>query len=108
MRADMLKYGGEIIVRTLIEIFEGVCEVEDIPSDWKTWPTVKLPNKGDLSVCNNWRGVTLLSVTSNVFSRIILDRMSAAIDTLMSKEQAGFRKGRYCEYHIFTLRQIME
>ena len=44
--ADMLKAGGEIIVRTLIEIFEGTWEKEEISSDWKTGLIVKLPKKG--------------------------------------------------------------
>ena len=79
-----------------------------MPSDWKTGLVVKLPKKLDISMCNNWRGITLLYVTSNVFSRVILDRISAAIDPLMCKQQAGFQKGRYCVNHIFTLRQIME
>jgi hypothetical protein len=39
----MLKAGGEIIVRTLIEIFEGILEKEEIQSDWKTGLIVKLP-----------------------------------------------------------------
>ena len=71
---------------------------------------VKLPKKEDLCMCNNWRGITLLSVTSKVFSRVILDRISVAIDPLMRKEQAGFRKERSCGDHNikFTLRQIME
>ena len=59
-------------------------------------------------MCNNWRGITLISVTSKVFSKVILDRISAAIDPLTAKEQAGFRKGRSCGGHIFTMQQIME
>ena len=34
--------------------------------------------------------------------------MSAAIDPLMRKEEAGFQKRRSCGGHIFTLRQTME
>ena len=105
--AVMLNAGREIIVRTMIEIFEGIWEIEKISGDWMTGLIIKLPNKGDLSMCNNWRGITLLSVTRKVFSRVILDRISAAIDPLMRKEQAVFRKGRYCGEHICTLRQIM-
>ena len=60
----MLKAGGEIIVRTLIEVFDDIYEEEEIPSDWKTGLIVKLPKKGDLSMCNNWRGIPLLSVNS--------------------------------------------
>ena len=90
--ANTLKAGGEIIVRTLIEIFEGIWEKEEIPSDWKTGLIVKLTKKGDRSMCNKWSGINLLYVTSKVFSRVILDRISAAIDPLMREEQAGFRK----------------
>ena len=68
----------------------------------------KLPNKGNLRFCKNWRGVTLLSVTSKVFSRVILNRISTALDPMLRKEQAGFRKGRSCGEHIFTTRQILE
>ena len=83
----MLKAGGELIVRTLIEIFEGIREEEEeIPSDWKIGLIVKLSKNGNLSMCNNWRRITLLSVTSNVFSRIIPNRISVAIDPLMRKE----------------------
>ena len=50
----------------------------------------------------------LLPVTSKVLSRIILDRLNDAVELLLRKEQAGFRKGRSCADHIFTLRQILE
>ncbi|KAI0231053.1 hypothetical protein LSAT2_018566 [Lamellibrachia satsuma] len=52
--------------------------------------------------------ITLLSITSKVFSRVIFDRISEALDPLLRKEQAGFRKGKSCGDHIFTLRQILE
>ena len=39
---------------------------------------------------------------------MILNRISRALDPMLRKEQAGFRKGRSCEEHIFTLRQILE
>ena len=43
VRKDTLMAGEEIIVRTLIEIFEGILEKEEIQSDWKTGLIVKLP-----------------------------------------------------------------
>ena len=45
MSADMLTAGGEIIVRTLTVICEGIWEEEEIPSNWKTGVIVKLPKK---------------------------------------------------------------
>lgn len=61
-----------------------------------------------LSNCNNWRGITLLSIPSKILAKIIIQRISDAIDKQLRKEQAGFRKGRGCVDHIFTLRNIIE
>ena len=49
------------------------------------------PKKGDLSYCKNWRGIMLLNVASNVFSRVILERIKTALDEKLREEQAGFR-----------------
>ena len=42
------------------------CEQEQIPEDWHRGLIVKLPKKGDLTECNNWRGITLQSWTKVV------------------------------------------
>ena len=49
--AEMLKAGGDVITETLIEIFKEIWEEEEIPVDWKTGLIVKLPKKGNLSLC---------------------------------------------------------
>ena len=63
--------------------------------------------KGDTTNCKNWRGITLLVTASKVLSKIILDRMKAALDSLRD-EQAGFRRERSCTDQIATLRIIIE
>ena len=35
-------------------------------------------------------------------------RITQAVDDLLRNEQSGFRKGRGCTHHIFTLRNILE
>ena len=60
------------------------------------------------SDCSNWRGVTLLPITSKVFSKIIHTRLVETLDEHIRREQAGFRRGCSCSDHIFTLRQILE
>ena len=82
--------------------------VEDSPQDWKLGLLVKLPKKGDLSLCTNWRGIMLLTISSKVLCRIILERMKDALDSRLQDEQAGFRKEQsYCD-QIATLRIIVE
>ena len=106
--AEMLKGGGMEICNVLCQIFSNIWENEEALEEWKSGLIVKLPNRGDLTTCDNWRGVTLLSRTRKVFSRILLDRFSTTVEDISRNEQAGFRKGRSCIDHIFVLRQILE
>ena len=69
---------------------------------------IKIPKKGSLSDCNNWRGITLLSVPSKIFCKVILQRITQAVDDLLRNKQSGFRKGRGCTENIFTPRNILE
>jgi len=41
----------------LYEMFGKIWEVNEIPDDWKEGYLIKLPKKGDLKECKNWRGV---------------------------------------------------
>ena len=104
----MLKAEENVTPKFLYKIFQDIWETEDIPQSWKKGLIVKLPQKGDLRDCNNWGGITLLSTTSKVFTRIILKRIKEAIDEVLRQEQVGFRKGKSCIDHIFVLRQILE
>ena len=40
-----------------------IWEQEEIPTEWKEGYLVKLPKKGDMQDCNNYKGIMLLSVT---------------------------------------------
>ena len=59
-------------------------------------------------MCDNWRVITLLSIPSKVFSKVILSRIEDDIDRKLIEEQAGFRTGRGCIDQIFTLRNTKE
>ena len=106
--AEMLKAEDQATPEALRQILQEIWATGNIPQVWKSGTIVKIPKKGDLSNCGNWRGITLLSLTSKIFTRIILQRLSTAVDETLRQEQAGFRKGRSCIDHIFTLRQILE
>ena len=85
-----------------------IWEQEQLPEDWKRGHLVKLPKKGDLSLCTNWRGIMLLSIPGKVLSRILLERVKNALDKKFRDEQAGFRQDRSCTDHIATMRIIIE
>ena len=92
----------------LHHVFNKIWNKEVIPVDWQRVVIVKLPKKGNLEVCDNWRGVTLLSVPGKVLCRIIIDRIKEEIKNVLRKEQAVFRTGRSCIDPIFILRNIIE
>ena len=89
-------------------LFEKVWKDEQFPKGWKEGHLVKLPKKGDLSNCNNYRGITLLSIPGKIFNRVLLERMKDAVDKHLRDQQAGFRKNRSCADQIATLRIIIE
>ena len=81
---------------------------EQIPDEWKEGYLIKLPKKGDLGNCNNYRGIMLLSVLGKVLSRILLNRIKGKVDPDLRDQQAGFRKDRSCTDQISTLRIIIK
>ena len=106
--AEMLKADLDTSSKILTTFFRSVWDSNAIPEDWSKGLIVKLPKKGNIQFCDNWRGITLLSVPSKVFCRILLRRIDLAIDKKLREEQAGFRKGRGCIDQIFTIRNIIE
>ena len=105
---EALKQAEEINTEVLHMLFKDIWEKEDIPNDWREGYIVKIPKKGDLSQCSNYRGISLLSVPGKIFNRVILNRLKNAVDPKLRDNQAGFRRGRSCTDQIATLRIILE
>ena len=106
--AELLKSDPDTAAKQLLPILEQVRNTKILPDDWKRSILVKIPKKGDLTRCDNYRGISLLSIPGKVLSRILVDRISKGIDKILRKEQAGFRHGRGTSEHIFSLRNIIE
>jgi len=76
--AELLKHGGTNTIGTLTSLMNSCWKENCVPDDWRKGVTVKpvkLPKKDDMSDCNNWHGMTLLSVHSNVFCLIMLNQL---------------------------------
>ena len=108
LNAELFKADPELSARILQPLFTAVWEQERVPDDWTKGTIIKIHKKGPLSDCNNWRGVTLLSTPSKILAKIIIQRISSAVDQQLRHEQVGFRRGRGCADQIFTLRNIIE
>ena len=71
-------------------------------------PFVPIFKKGDKTCCANYRGISLLDISSKVFENIIIARIRPERELRSRENQAGFRPGRSCTDQIFTFRQILE
>ncbi len=64
------------------------------------------PFKNLLSV-KNWRPITLLNVDYKILSKLLAQRVSAVLPSLISYDQIGCMKGRYIGQHIRQLWDVM-
>ena len=65
-------------------------------------------NKGDRADCNNFRGISLLSLAGKIFARTILPRLQILADRILPESQCGFRVGRSIADMVFCVRQLQE
>ena len=108
MTAEILKDGGDTIVRELSNICKLVYKNCHAPSQWTSSVIVPLPKKGNRQLMSNYRGISLMSIAAKVYNRVLLNRIRAPIDALLRNNQAGFRTGRSCIQQIHILRRIMD
>ena len=108
LNTDLFKAEPEVAAQVLQPLFAAIWEEKKLPDDWTEDVIVKIPKKGALNNCNNWRGITLMSLPSKILAKLVIRRISEAVDQRLRQEQAIFRKGRGCTDQIFTLCNIIE
>ena len=66
-------------------------------------------SKGERSVCDYHRGITLFESVGKVLARVLLNRLQEEIfPVVLSESQCGFRSGRVCVDMIFSAHQVQE
>jgi len=108
LNAELFKIDPVLAVDTLHPVFYKIWKKAIMPNSWSEGNIITIPKSGDLTNCNNWRGITLLFIPSEVFCIVVISRITEAVDKKLRQEQAGLRKGRCCIDHIFVLKNILE
>jgi len=75
-----------------------------IPEELQTVLIYPIHKKGDKQLCDKYRGITLLNVTSKVLSKCILNRIKPWAENILGDYQAGFRQNRSTADQIFILK----
>ena len=107
--AEVIKCGKPALLEPLHELLCLGWQEGGVPQDMRDAQIVTLyKGKGDRSDCNNYRGISLLSIVGKVFARILLKRLQKLADRVYPESQCGFRAGRSTTDMIFSLRQLQE
>ncbi len=105
---ELVKAGGDVAVTALVDLLQQVWEEEHVPQDWIDSVLVPIPKKGDLSICDNWRGIALLDVVGKAVARVLQTRLQQVAEAVLPDSQCGFRCRRSCTDMIFSVRQLAE
>ena len=103
--AEVLKVDMDTTASEMEKLFREIWDAEEMLDEWKQGLIVKLPKKGDLTVCGNWRGLTLMSVLAKCLGRCLIRRIREDVDKLLRREQAGFRPRHGTEEQILIFTQ---
>jgi hypothetical protein len=81
---------------------------EELPQQWKKSIIVPIHKKGDMTDCNNYKGISLLSTAYKILSNILLARLTPYVSEVIGDHQCGFHCNRSTTDQIFYIQQILE
>ena len=67
---ELIKYGSKFMCEMLLTLFNLVWSSEYVPTYWRQGQIVSLFKKGDRDDPGNYRGITLLNVIGQLYSRV--------------------------------------
>ena len=85
-------------------LFQASLDQGVVPPDWKTANVVPLFKKGDKSKAENYRPISLTSITCKVLERVVFSNIMSHFDKfkVLDDAQHGFRKNRSCVSQLVT------
>lgn len=106
--SELVKHGINKLKDHIWRLVKLIWKNLKLPKEWNIGIIVPIHKKGDHTICDNYRGITLLSVTYKVLAYILYDRLSIYCEGIIGGYQSGFRKGKSTVDQIFLLRQALE
>ncbi len=107
---EVYKAGVAVLVDKLTQLFQSFWNQGSIPQELKDASIVHLyKRKGNRQVCDNHRGISLLSIAGKILAQVLLNRLTDHLEQgLLPETQCGFRKERGTVDMIFAVRQLQE
>ena len=108
LHGELLKYGGDALVVKMLSFIRKIWRDEKMPTEWEEAVVVTLHKKGERTLCDNYRGLSLLNVGYKVLTSIIYRRLFPYYEAAIGHYQAGFLPSKSTIDNIFIVRQLFE
>ena len=108
---EYIKTSITMLLPIYVQLFNIILETGIIPQRWLEGLIKPLyKKKGSKKDCNNYRGITILSCFSKLFTAVLNDRLQVYLESnkIIGLEQAAFRKGFSTLDHIFSIHCILD
>ena len=76
--SELLKNGGEATPTVLTVIYQKIWETKEWTKEWTQSLAIPLPKIGHIKQCKNYRTISLISHSSKIMFRVILNRLEEA------------------------------
>ena len=107
---ELLKNLDDQSLNVTVKILNKIFDSGEFPDEWATGIIVTIFKGGEKKDLNNYRGITLLSITGKLLVGMLNERLTKFVDrhNILCENQAGFRKGYRTTDHIFTLHSVVD
>eukprot|EP00973_Karenia_brevis_P048701 6757970-Karenia_brevis.AAC.1 len=105
---EMIKHGGETLRTMILQLFNDILDMRQVPSAWRETRLVVLFKKGDPKLASNYRPIAILPILYKLFSRMLCNRIQADIIHEQATDQAAYRKGYCTEDHLLSVALLLE
>jgi hypothetical protein len=107
--AELLRAGGELFHDRFFDLVGTCWERGEVPAAWRDAVMMPLPKaKGNLRLCDSWRGISLLSVPGKILAKIVATRLSALAESILHESACGFRPARGTTDCIAVVRALLD
>ena len=107
---EMLKHSRSSMLHCFCKLFNLIYEAGYYPSQWSESFIKPLFKSGSENVPLNYRGISISSCLSKLFSRILYNRLNTYVidNNIIVDNQIGFRKSFRPSDHVYTFKFIID
>ena len=106
---DLIKHCKTTLLHPLHEVLSQCLREGGVLQDMGDAKIITLyKNKGERSNCNNYRGISLLSIIGKVYAWVLLIHLQKLAEHIYLESQCGFQAERSMVDMVFSLHQLQE